>query len=162
GSRNTLPVASEDGHKHVRRSRMHFTIRDNRVARLCPGLGSAGDETCNQMNTLKSRFCFAGSVIRIVSLALLLIVGLYPTTGSAEQISLKREHGIYMVPVLINPAVRIPFVLDKGAAEVAIPADVFMTLLRSHSVAENDFLGNGSFITADGIKHESQQFILRE
>jgi len=114
------------------------------------------------MNTLKLRFYIAGSVMRIVRLALLLIVGLYPTTGSAEQISLKREHGIYMVPVRINQAVSIPFVLNNGAAEVAIPADVFMTLLRSHSVTENDFLGNGSFITADGIKHESQQFILRE
>src|SRR5271165_5765961 len=114
------------------------------------------------MNTLKSRFCIAGSVMRIVRLALLLFVGLYPTTGSAEQISLKREHGIYMVPVRINQAVSIPFVLNKGAAEVAIPADVFMTLLRIHSVTENDFLGNGSFITTDGIKHESQQFILRE
>src|SRR5208282_3315087 len=46
--------------------------------------------------------------------------------------------------------------------EVAIPADVFMTLMRSHSVSENDFIGEGIFITADGTKHKSQQFILRE
>jgi hypothetical protein len=80
----------------------------------------------------------------------------------AEQIPLEQEHGVYMVPVRINQAVSIPFVLDSGAAEVAIPADVFMTLLRSHSVSESDFIGEGVFITADGSRHKSQQFILRD
>ncbi len=37
-----------------------------------------------------------------------------------------------------------------------------MTLMRSHSVRENDFIGDGIFITADGTKHKSQRFILRE
>jgi gag-polyprotein putative aspartyl protease len=67
-----------------------------------------------------------------------------------------------MVPVRINQAVSIPFVLDSGAAEVAIPADVFMTLMRSHSVSERDFIGEGIFVTADGAKHKSQRFVLRE
>ena len=100
--------------------------------------------------------------MRIVWLALLPLLVLNPASTSAEQVPLEREHGIYMVPVRINQAVSIPFVLDSGAAEVAIPADVFMTLMRSHSVSENDFIGEGIFITADGTKHKSQQFILRE
>jgi hypothetical protein len=37
-----------------------------------------------------------------------------------------------------------------------------MTLLRSRSVTENDFIGDGIFITADGSKHKSQRFVLRE
>ena len=100
--------------------------------------------------------------MRSVCLALLLLLVLSPKPASAEQISLEREHGVYMVPVRINQAVSIPFVLDSGASEVAIPADVFMTLLRSRSVTENDFIGDGIFITADGTKHKSQRFILRE
>ena len=100
--------------------------------------------------------------MRIVSLILLLFFALNSSSGSAEQIALEPEHGIYMVPVRINEAVSIPFVLDSGASEVAIPADVFMTLLRSHSVSENDFIGEGIFTTADGTKHKSQQFILRK
>ena len=55
-------------------------------------------------------------------------------SAMAEQIPLEREHGIYMVPVRINRAVDIPFVLDSGAAEVSIPADVFMIFLRSHCI----------------------------
>jgi hypothetical protein len=39
---------------------------------------------------------------------------------------------------------------------------VFMTLMRSHSVNDSDFIGEGIFVTADGTKHKSQQFILRE
>jgi clan AA aspartic protease (TIGR02281 family) len=100
--------------------------------------------------------------MRILLLALLLILGLSPSPGSAEQISLEPEHGIYMVPVRVNQAVSIPFVLDSGASEVAIPADVFMTLMRSHSVRQTDFLGDGIFTTADGTQHKSQRFILRE
>ena len=100
--------------------------------------------------------------MRGVCLALLPLLALSLKSASAEQISLEREHGVYMVPVRINEAVSIPFVLDSGASEVAIPADVFMTLLRSRSVTENDFIGEGIFVTADGTKHKSEQFILRE
>jgi clan AA aspartic protease (TIGR02281 family) len=100
--------------------------------------------------------------MRSVWLALLPLLLLSPASASAEQVMLEREHGVYMVPVRINQAVSIPFILDSGAAEVAIPADVFMTLMRSHSVSEKDFIGEGIFVTADGTKHRSQQFILRE
>jgi hypothetical protein len=84
------------------------------------------------------------------------------TAALGEQIPLENEHGVYMVPVRINQAVSIPFVLDSGAAEVSIPTDVFMTLMRSHSVKDTDFIGEGTFTTADGSKHKNQQFILRE
>ncbi len=100
--------------------------------------------------------------MRSVCLALLLLLVLSPRSAAAEQIPLEPEHGIYMVPVRINQAVSIPFVLDSGASEVAIPADVFMTLLRSGSVTKSDFIGDGIFITADGTKHKSQRFVLRE
>jgi hypothetical protein len=52
--------------------------------------------------------------------------------------------------------------VDSGASEVAIPADVFRTLMRSHSIRDSDFIGNGVFVTADGTKHTSQRFVLRE
>jgi hypothetical protein len=110
------------------------------------------------MKVLTLRLC----VMKYAWLALFPLLVLSPKSAPAEQIPLEPEHGIYMVPVRINEAVSIPFVLDSGAAEVAIPADVFMTLLRSHSVADADFLGEGIFVTADGTKHKSQQFILRK
>ena len=100
--------------------------------------------------------------MKFVWLALLPLLAVNPVYATDEQVKLELEHGIYMVPVKVNQAVSIPFVLDSGASEVAIPADVFMTLIRSYSVSEKDFVGEGTFITADGTKHKSKQFILRE
>jgi clan AA aspartic protease (TIGR02281 family) len=87
---------------------------------------------------------------------------LRPLPSFADQIPLEQEHGVYMVPVRINQAVTIPFIVDSGASELAIPADVFRTLMRSHSVKDIDFIGDGVFVTADGTKHTSQRFVLRE
>ena len=34
--------------------------------------------------------------------------------------------------------------------------------MRSHSIKDSDFIGDGVFVTADGTKHTSQRFVLRE
>jgi len=72
------------------------------------------------------------------------------------------EHGVFMVPVRINDAITIPFVLDSGAGDVSVPEDVFKTLLRTRTVTESDFREPGAYVTADGSKHSKLRFILRE
>ena len=69
--------------------------------------------------------------MRRLSLVVWLISSLRPLSSFADQIPLEQEHGVYMVPVRINQAVSIPFIVDSGASEMAIPADVFRTLMRS-------------------------------
>jgi hypothetical protein len=64
--------------------------------------------------------------------------------------------------VRINDAITIPFVLDSGAAEVAIPADVFLTLRRAGTVTDNDFRGTGTYTLADGSQQISQRFLLHK
>ncbi len=49
-------------------------------------------------------------------------------------------------------------VLDSGAAEVVIPADVVLTLLRTGTVAEEDFLPGKSYTLADGSSLRSLRF----
>ena len=47
----------------------------------------------------------------------------------AEDIPLiKKETGVYEIPVEINGVITMNFVLDTGASEVQIPVDVFFTL----------------------------------
>ena len=116
---------------------------------------AGGPDSRSNEQPYAAAFALLANPMRSVCLALLPLLALSLKSASAEQISLEREHGIYMVPVRINEAVSIPFVLDSGASEVAIPADVFMTLMRSHSVRETDFIGEGIFVTADGTKHKS-------
>jgi ABC-type amino acid transport substrate-binding protein len=87
---------------------------------------------------------------------------IFGASADAETIQLEQEHGVYTLSVQINGQMTIPFVLDSGAAEVAIPVDVFRTLKRTGTVKDSDFVGAGTYILADGSKQPSQRFLLRE
>jgi clan AA aspartic protease (TIGR02281 family) len=97
-----------------------------------------------------------------VRLCLSLLLLSMPGLAAAETIELVPEHGVFMVPVRINDAVTIPFVLDSGAGDVSVPEDVFKTLLRTRTVTERDFREPAVYVTADGSQHMEQRFILHE
>lgn len=79
-----------------------------------------------------------------------------------EDIPLKNGGGIYVVPVRINEEITLDFIVDSGASDVSIPADVAMTLARTGTIHEDDFIGNKQYVLADGSKLKSEQFVLRE
>ena len=79
-----------------------------------------------------------------------------------DEVKLERQAGTYAVPVLINHAITLKFVLDSGASDVLIPADVFLTLLRTGTVSESDFLGSQVYSLADGSKLKGTRFVIRE
>jgi hypothetical protein len=81
----------------------------------------------------------AGVTIARLFFVLLLAVPRHPAIS--ETIQLQHQGGTYMVPVRINETIILPFVVDSGAAEVSIPTDVFLTLLRSGTVKQSDFVG---------------------
>ena len=82
--------------------------------------------------------------------------------AGSESIQLERHSGTYMVPVRINKAITLPFILDSGSADVAIPADVFSTLFRTGTVMTSDFIGTGVYRLADGSETPSERFVLHE
>lgn len=61
-----------------------------------------------------------------------------------------------MVPVQINDMIPIPFVLDSGASEVVIPADVLSVLRRTGTVKDSDFIGTGTYVLAERLIPLSQ------
>ena len=77
------------------------------------------------------------------------------------QLALTPEGGTYVVPVVINNALTLDFVLDSGAADVTVPADVFSTLARTGSVTSSDISGKQTYVLADGSKTQSPTFIIR-
>jgi TonB family protein len=79
----------------------------------------------------------------------------------AEEIPLTKTGGVYAVPVLINEVITLNFVLDSGAAEVSIPADVALTLVRAGTVTKNDFLPGKTYVLGDGSQVKSPRFVLR-
>jgi hypothetical protein len=69
--------------------------------------------------------------------------------------------GTFAVPVVINGAIALDFIVDSGAADVSIPADVVITLMRTGTIKESDFLGQKTYMLADGSKVPSQTFRIR-
>ena len=81
--------------------------------------------------------------------------------AAVDQINMKKRGGVYVVPVLINNAITLDFVVDSGASDVSVPADVVMTLMRSGTLKETDFLGQQTYVLADGSKVPSETFRIR-
>ena len=51
--------------------------------------------------------------------------------------------------------------MDSGASDVSVPADIVLTLMRTKTVTQDDFLGKQTYVLADGSNVPSQQFRIR-
>ena len=60
------------------------------------------------------------------------------------------DGGTFKVPVTINGQLTLKFVVDSGAADVSVPADVVVTLLRTETITDADFLDKQTYQLADG------------
>jgi clan AA aspartic protease (TIGR02281 family) len=80
----------------------------------------------------------------------------------AEDVPLKNDSGIYTVPVRINGAITLDFIVDSGASDVVLPPDVVLTLARARTISPDDFIGDSEYRLADGSTLKSARFIIRE
>ena len=71
-------------------------------------------------------------------------------------------HGVFTVPVLINGTVQLEFLLDTGASDVVLPADVIRTLIRTGTLSQEDVIGVNKHVLADGSRGENLQLRLQE
>ena len=82
--------------------------------------------------------------------------------STARDIPLQNDGGVYVVPVRINGVITLDFIVDSGASDVVIPADVAMTLIRTGTISNADYIGNTEYMLADGSTAKSDRFTLRE
>ena len=82
-------------------------------------------------------------------------------TPASMSVPMRMEGGIYVVPVLINNAITLDFVIDSGASDVSVPADVVSTLIRTKTIERSDFVGQQTYVMADGSEAPSDVFIIR-
>jgi clan AA aspartic protease (TIGR02281 family) len=82
-------------------------------------------------------------------------------TAGGMEVAMVRSGGTYAVPVLINGAITLNFVLDSGASDVSIPSDVFGTLVRTGTVTERDIIGSETYTLADGSRKKATTFNIR-
>jgi predicted aspartyl protease len=74
---------------------------------------------------------------------------------------MEKEHGIYVVPVIINNAITLDFAVDSGASDASIPEDVVNALIGSGTIRDTDFIGEKTYMLADGSKVKSRTFRIR-
>ena len=77
------------------------------------------------------------------------------------EVPLSLEGGVLTVPVEINGAITLDFVIDSGAADVNVPADVVSSLIRTRTIRPSDFIAQQTYILADGTEAPSPVFIIR-
>jgi len=83
-------------------------------------------------------------------------------TSLTREIPLEKRGGVYELPVRINGVLTLNFILDTGASEVSIPADVALTLLRTGTITQSDFLPGKFYELADGSIAKNSRLIIRE
>lgn len=79
----------------------------------------------------------------------------------ATEIPLLRTSGVYTVPARLNGVVDLEFVLDSGASEVTIPAEVARRLVTSGTATPDDLLPSATYMLADGRTVEHPRINIR-
>lgn len=122
-------------------------------AQLVAARGAEVDE----VRSISARRTVMKSNVSAVLFSLLLASG----AAKAESISLIHDHGTLVAPVVLNDKVTLNFIIDSGASDVSIPADVYSTLIRTGTVTISDLLDTREYELADGSKQTSQRFRIR-
>ena len=68
-------------------------------------------------------------------------LGLADSGPRETRIPLLRMSGGLIAPVIINNTLKLNFVVDSGASDVSIPANVFSSLVRANTVTQSDITG---------------------
>lgn len=79
-----------------------------------------------------------------------------------DRIHLIESGGTFTVPVRLNGQFSLNFTIDSGAADVSIPVDVVITLIRTGTIRNRDFIGEKAYVLADGSQIKSKTFMLHE
>lgn len=83
------------------------------------------------------------------------------SVSSGDEVDLIHTGGVYEVPVIVNEVLKINFVLDSGAADVSISPDVALTLLKTGTISQDDWLPGAVYSFADGTSAKSARFKIK-
>jgi hypothetical protein len=84
------------------------------------------------------------------------------TPRGPQEIKIERRGDTYRVPVRINDTITLPFLLDTGASDLVIPADLALTLMRAGALTSGDFIGKSRYRLASGAEEVSDLVVIRE
>lgn len=84
-----------------------------------------------------------------------------PTAIRPGVIPVKYKNGTYTLNAQLNEVLAIDFIFDPGASDVSISPDVALTLLRTGTIKNEDWLPGAYYKFADGSTAKSRRFKLR-
>jgi clan AA aspartic protease (TIGR02281 family) len=88
-------------------------------------------------------------------------LGLIEDSPLETRIPLVKMSGGLIAPVVINNALKLNFIVDSGASDVSIPADVFASLVQANTVTQADITGTRNYKNADGEVFRSKTFVIK-
>ncbi len=80
------------------------------------------------------------------------------STPAPAAIAMRLDGGVYVVPVSVNGVLTLDCVVDSGASDVNIPAEMFRKLVRAGSVKPSDYAGMSDYTLADGSTEHGRTF----
>lgn len=81
--------------------------------------------------------------------------------STKKVIPLNKIGGVYEVAVTLNNVLTIGFIVDSGASDVSISPDVALTLIKTKTIGDKDWLPGVYYRFADGSTAKSARFKLR-
>lgn len=78
-----------------------------------------------------------------------------------NKIRMIKSGGVYEIPVVLNGVLTIPLIIDSGASDVFISPDVALTLFRTGTIRESDYMSGSVYSLADGTEVKSHRFRLQ-
>jgi clan AA aspartic protease (TIGR02281 family) len=103
----------------------------------------------------------SAKAVRQLKTELGLIEGANGNSPHETRIPLVKMSGGLIAPVVINNTLKLNFIVDSGASDVSIPADVFASLVQANTVTHADITGIRNYKNADGEVFQSKTFVIR-
>lgn len=91
------------------------------------------------------------------------VTGDKATAAGAQpaKIKLTRLGGVYAVPLQLNRHVVLYGIVDSGASDISIPADILKAMKDDKILSESDFLDEKTYVMADGSKVAAKRYLIK-
>lgn len=104
------------------------------------------------------------TTVKLAVATAILAAGLGASQAAAPvntSVPMKKDGGVYVVPVSLNGTLTVDCIVDSGASDVNIPAGVFERLVRAGTIKREDILGSAVYTLANGSNERGRTILLK-
>ena len=94
----------------------------------------------------------------VLGLVLMAVPAMAEPMATSQMVRMEPHNGAFAIAVVLNNVLTENFIVDSGAADVSIPAEVASTLKKLGTITGADFLGSKIYMLADGSKVPSDTY----